>query len=131
LAVSGFYLFPMQRIILEFPLIDADLAEFIANAKTPTGIKTTGLPEGIKASDETGGYFISIAINFSVSIPVLASWLYKCCVKSGKKKGRVNGQNLTFNKCNITLVVQNELRDQNKRNPKRTNNKNRTANKRR
>jgi hypothetical protein len=125
----------MQRICLHFALSDRDIAEIISDSKPPDGV-TVGKPTVfIQASASSGGVFTQIVIQIlqdvhEVGILVLAAWLYDCCVKSGKKKGRVNKQQIVLNKRNISLLVKRELTNQIAREKQRRNDKNRPAKKR-
>jgi hypothetical protein len=107
----------MQRISLEFDAFDG-IAEIVSNSTPPDGVMVEEPANIIKASaDHGGGVFTSIAIQLvkdihDIGILVLATWLYDCCVKSGKKKSRINNQQIVLNKRNIRLLVKRELANQ-------------------
>src|ERR1700691_5383093 len=100
----------MKQIRLQFDYSDEDLVDLIANSEPPKGI-TVGKPNTlVKASESSGGIFSQVTIYFasaasSVILNMLASWLYERCKERGKKKGRVNGNNITYSKYSISLII--------------------------
>jgi len=125
----------MQRILLEFDAIDG-IAEIIANSTPPDGVMVEEPAHIIKASgDHGGGVFTLAAIQLvkdvhDVGILVLAAWIYDCCIKSGKKKSRINNQQIVLNKRNIRLLIKRELANQIGRKKKRRSHKHRSPKKR-
>jgi hypothetical protein len=128
----------VRTILLEFDFSDKDITDIIVNSNPPSGVtigKPTNLIKAAADINEGGGVFIQIAIRFvqdvhDVSLAMLAAWLYNCCVKSGKKKGRIGQNETVYNKRNIRRIIKNELKNQGNRNKQRRRNKNRPPKKR-
>jgi hypothetical protein len=125
----------MERIRIQFDLGDDDIAKIIADSNPPNGIAVGKPTTIIKAAADSGGVFIQIAITFfndvrDISIGILAAWLYDCCKQSGKKKGRVNNNEIIYSKNSIRRIVKQELKNQRARQSQRRNDKNRATKKR-
>jgi hypothetical protein len=113
-----------EKIFLEFDFCDKEIAEIIANAAPPDGVKVGKPATFIKASGETGGIFVQVVIEVAngirdLAIGILSAWLYDCCVKSGKKTGRVNRKQVVFNKRSIRQIIKEELKSQSQRDAQR------------
>lgn len=125
----------MNHILLEFDYADKDLAELISNSTPPEGFTVSKSGTFIKASGSTGGAFTQIAIQFAqdvrdVAIAILATWLYKCCEKSGKKEGRINRDKIAYSERSIRRIIKKELKNQRARDAQRRNDKHRPPKKR-
>ena len=121
----------MQRIFLEFDFSDKDLAELISNSTPPKGV-TVDKPSIIIKASAGGGIFSQIVISFMVGVgsSLVADWIRECIKKSNKKKGRINGQKIDYNKSHICRIIQNELQNQRDRDEQRRRDKNRSTKKR-
>jgi len=121
-----------EIVFLEF---DKTIADIIFTSAPPNNV-TVSKPEVFtKASADVGGGFYQVAIQFAndihdLAIGFLAAWLYECCKQSGKKKGRVNGDEIIFNKRNMRRLIKMELKQQRQRDAQRRREKNRAAKKR-
>ena len=110
----------VEKVFLEFDFRDGVIAEIIANSTPPDGVKVGKPANIIKASANTGGLFVQIAIEFAhdvrdLAVGILSAWLYECCAKSGKKNGLVNRKQIVFNKRNIRQIIKEELKHQKQR----------------
>jgi hypothetical protein len=124
----------IRRIRLEFDLSDKNVADVIANSIPPDGVTTSKPSPLVKAAADSGGIFYQVVLYFSgaasaVILNMLAAWLYDCCKKSGKKKGRVNGHQIVYSKYSISLVIKKELESERKRDTQGRKDKNRTSKK--
>jgi hypothetical protein len=122
----------MERIFLQFDFSDKDIPDIIANSTPPKGVKVGKPAVFIQASSVSGGVFVQLVIQFvhDAAFAVLAAWLYECCVKSGKKKGRVNHDQIVYSERNIRRIIKKELKNQRARNAQRRHDKNRPPKKR-
>ncbi len=102
-----------SHIHLEFSPSDGDLAECIANATPPEGIKVSKPAHVIKASaGETGGIFVQIGIEFAVQVSatLVAAWIYDCWKKHTKKESaRINREQVTLTKRSVLRLIKHEL----------------------
>jgi hypothetical protein len=104
-----------SHIHFEFSPSDEDLAEIIASATPPEGITVSKPGHVIKASAETGGVFVHIAIEFAVQVSatIVAAWIYDCWKKHTKKKSaRINRQQASLTKRTILRLIKQELAEQ-------------------
>jgi hypothetical protein len=120
----------MQRILLEFDFTDCDLAQAIADASPPPGVKI-GQPENIvKASADCGGFFTTIAIWFkddahNVFLGILAAWLYDQFKNRNKKSCKINHSQVLLNKRNIIRLIKKQLAQNKRRETQHRRDKNR------
>src|ERR1022692_4753265 len=124
-----------ERIFLEFDLSDKNIADFIYKSKPPDGMKVSKPAVLIKASADTGGVFVQLAIEFvhdirDIGISILGAWLYDRFIKCDKKSCRINNKKTVLNNRNIRRLIKEELKSQIAREKQRRNDKHRSAKKR-
>lgn len=115
----------LERVKIEFDLVDNDIAEIIASSSPPDNVTVSKPAIFVKASAASnGGIFSQVAIQFihdahDVLLGLIAAWIYDCCKKSGKKNGRVNRDQIVYSEHNIRRIIKKELRNQRAREAQR------------
>lgn len=93
------------------------MAQALAEAKPPKGVKLTGPQTIIQASATSGGIFTQIVIEFlpQFSATLLAGWILLALEKRGKKRTRINRKQVALKKAEIVRLIKEQLANQKKR----------------
>ncbi|HZE71866.1 MAG TPA: hypothetical protein VE135_20345 [Pyrinomonadaceae bacterium] len=100
-----------ESIHLDFS--DPDMAQALADAEPPEGVKVLGPSRLIQASDPAQ-ILTQIVIEFvaQFSATVLAGWILLALSKRGKKRSNINRKEIVLKEADIVRLIQEQLANQ-------------------